>query len=386
MSPSHRADDLLAIIGDGRWWERADCFSHPQARRFVANFDGAILELRHLFPAEVCIELARQGDGEHVYGLFLGGFWNHHVDELLQLGRDLSLCVGWRDDKKLLANLRNLDAYEAARFEVGTWAGLRRVGLVPEREPAENPAATRADFRICDGTQRVAIELKSLADPKRARNLDALFSCLCRAATGSWSETIGSIALEPSTGLEDLLDGEAAPFHREMGTTVWPAIDTVLRQRVTIGRHEISDIGVIVVGPRDEADGPNVAGRLSIHSVHEWTVERAARRVVGRVDDAGRQLAATQADLRVAVVWGGLDHFPSGDVATEIVRLIDAGLRIKSVDYIALVNCHRRGPQPGWTTEATVRALHARCPSPEAMTWPRALPAWGLLHRVGAAS
>lgn len=385
MPGSQGASELLAIIDDGRWWERADCFSHPQARKFVPDLDGAMLALRHLFPADVCIDLARQGHGKHVYGLFLGGFWNDRVDELLQLGSDLSLCVGWRDDKKLLANLRDLDAYEAARFEVGTWAGLHRVGLVPEHEPAENPATRRADFRVRDGAQRVAIELKSLADPKRARNLGALFSCLSRAATASWSEMIGSIALEPSTRLEDQLDGDFDAFVQQLDATIWPAIERILGRRVTIGRHEISDIGVIVVGPRDDDAVPNLAGHLSIHCVHEWTLERAAARVVGRIDDAGRQLAATEADLRVAVVWGGLDHFPSGDVATEILRRLDAGLRIDNVDYIGIVNSHRRGARSGWTTDAAVRALHAGCPSPETMTWPRALSAWGLLHRAGAA-
>jgi hypothetical protein len=113
-----------------------------------------------MFPPEDCIELARQGHGERVYGLFLGSFWNDRVDELLQLGSDLTLCEGWRDQKKLVADLRNVDAYEAARFEVGIWAGLRRVSLVPEREPAENPATRRADFRVRDGAQRVAIEPK----------------------------------------------------------------------------------------------------------------------------------------------------------------------------------------------------------------------------------
>lgn len=68
-------DEHLAFIGDGRWWERADCFSHPQAQQFVPDLGVVISELRHLFPAEVCIELVQRGHGAYVLGLFYGDGW-----------------------------------------------------------------------------------------------------------------------------------------------------------------------------------------------------------------------------------------------------------------------------------------------------------------------
>src|SRR3954453_6209556 len=98
MSRSSHLEEQLAFVGNGWWWERADCFAHPQARRFVPNLDDVIVELRRLFPADVCIERVQQGQGERVIGLFLGAGWTDRVDEVLQLGSDLLLCAGWRDD------------------------------------------------------------------------------------------------------------------------------------------------------------------------------------------------------------------------------------------------------------------------------------------------
>jgi hypothetical protein len=281
-----------------------------------------------------------------------------------------------------VADLRHVEAYEAARFEVGTWAGLRRVGLAPEREPADNRAAKRADFRVVDGTHRVAIELKSLADPQRARNAELLFSYLWRAAVALWSETVGSIELEPSADLDALMHGTAEAFRRKLEATIGPAIAARLHQGVDLGRHEIDGIGAIVVGPRDPTWEPSRAGCVSVNSENEWTVENAARRVLRCVVSARRQLVATETDLRAAVVWGSFDHSPCRAVAAEVVRQIGAGFEIGPVDYIGILNSHRRGPQPGWTTEAEVFRVRDGCPLSETMTWPRALTEWNLLHRA----
>jgi hypothetical protein len=43
MSRSSNLKKQLAFVGNGR--ERADCFAHPQARRFVHNLDDVIVEL-----------------------------------------------------------------------------------------------------------------------------------------------------------------------------------------------------------------------------------------------------------------------------------------------------------------------------------------------------
>jgi hypothetical protein len=383
VSTAHHVDELRVLVSDGRWWERPNCFGHPQAQQFVPDLDAAISELRNLFPAEVCIDLVQRGHGARMIGLFLGDGWYDGVDELLQLGSDLSHCAGWCDDHKLVADLRRVEFYEAARLEVGIWAGLRRVGLAPEREPANNRAAKRADFRVVDGTHRVAMELKSLADPQRARNAELLFSYLWRAAVTLWSETVGSIELEPSADLDALMYGTAEVFRRELDARIWPAIAARLRQHIDLGRHEIDGIGVIVVGPRDPTWGWNLAGRTGINNEDEWTVKNAARRVLRCVVSARHQLIATETDLRAAVVWGGFDHSPCRAVADEVAHQIRAGFDVGAVDYIGILNSHRRGPRPGWTTEAEVLRVCDGCPLPEAMTWPRALIAWNLLHRAG---
>lgn len=382
MPGSGDLDDLLAFVGDGRWWDRADCFTHPQARMFALNLDDVIVELRDLYPADICIELVRQGHGACVIGLFLGAGWTDRVDALLQLGNDLSLCLGWRADSSLVARLRHLDYYEAARFEVGIWAGLHRVGLVPEREPPSKGTAKRADFRVQDGARRVAIELKSLADPQRSSNIDLLRTYLSRLVTPLWSDAVGSIELNPSAELEKLLRGRSEVFRKEIDGTIYAKISACLRQGILVGRYQIEGVGVISVGPRDPTWEPSIAGQLYLDGHDGWTIENAARRVLMCVVDARDQLAATDADFRAAVVWGGWDHSPCDLVAAEVARQIGAGFSIEGVDYIGIVNSHRRRPQPGWTTEAVVIPVHDRCPLPEVMTWPRALSAWSFLHRA----
>jgi hypothetical protein len=102
MSTARRhIDEQFDFVGDGRWWERPECFSHPQARQFVPDLDDVISELHNLFPAEVCIDLVQRGHGGRVIGLFLGDGWYDGVDKLLHLGSDLSHCAGWRGDHKL---------------------------------------------------------------------------------------------------------------------------------------------------------------------------------------------------------------------------------------------------------------------------------------------
>ena len=161
MRVTEASEEVQILVGDGRWWERSNGFSHSSATR-VPNLDEVEAELRVLYPAEVCQRLAGTSAARLVMGLFFGEHWYDGVEEILQLGSDLSWCKGWRTNHKLLDQLRKADAYEPARFEVGVWSGLARMGLDALHEVAKNAAARRADFVFVDGGYKVALELKSL--------------------------------------------------------------------------------------------------------------------------------------------------------------------------------------------------------------------------------
>jgi hypothetical protein len=192
---------------------------------------------------------------------------------------------------------------------------------------------------------------------------------------------VGSIELEPSAELEDLIDGDEAVFIREIAATIWPAIAAHVRQDLDVRRQGINGVGVITVGPRGPSDAPNAGPRVSIHNVHEWTIERAAARVVGRIDEASRQLAATDAELRAAVVWGGLDHFHA--VPWPMKSLVESPPAATST---------------AWTTPGSSTATDAAfCSAGRPRRWcapcmtaslrrDDGLAACGLLHRAVAAS
>jgi hypothetical protein len=370
-------DPVSRLVGDGRWWARPNCLSHPQARSFVDDLDGVVAELRALYPAEVVLELVARGDSSRIIGLFFDDGWCDEVDEVLQLGHDLRQCGGWDADAKLVADLRANDSYPAARFDVGVWAGLTRVGLKPEREPAEDRAARRADFRVMDGAHRVAIELKSLADPQRARNIRLLDFHISMAVTRYFPEHVGSVILEPSDDLDAALDETFDNFHARLDSAIWPALAPHLHKPLEIGRYTVAGVGTLTVTGKDEGD----AGRgIGVITDDEWTVEYAARRVLGRVVSARRQLVATDADFRAAVIWGGRHHVPCRAVIDEIDRKSHHGFDLGAVDYVVVLNSHRSGPHPGWTTEAAILATRSDVPLPATLTWPRGLIAWKRLH------
>lgn len=379
MASSPRPSEVTRVFGDGRWWTRADALSHPQCRAFVDDLDAVRAELRALYPAEVCRRLADDGLGGHVLGLFLGEGWMDDVDEMLQLGQDLTLCSGWRRQAKLVSDLRRPDAYDAARFEVGVWAGLRRIGLAPVHEDAVNRARRRPDFVVVDGGARVALELKCMADPNGERNVGLLQSYLSLHATGLLNDEIGEIVFEPSSLLEELFEQPVDTFRRALDSRIWPVVAESFERRLHVGTIEVGDLGVLHVGPREPTWVHSMVGRTGVRTSTDDTTVAAARRVLGRVVEARQQLDAVDVDVRVAVVRGSLDHAPCVPVANEIVRRLREGFDPRSVDYIALLNGHRRGPVPGWNTETAVVSTRSIVP-PYSPRWPRGLVAWTNLH------
>lgn len=81
-------------------------------------------------------------------------------------------------------------------------------------------------------------------------------------------------------------------------------------------------------------------------------------------------------------IWGGLDEAPVQAIADEIAhRLADGRFHASGVDYIVILNSHRRGAAPAWTTEAVVVQVRHEAPAPETMTWPQGVVSWRLLRR-----
>lgn len=375
MRATDAADELQSLVGDGRWWERSNCFSHPCATR-VPNLHEVVAELRVLYPAEVCQRLARTSAARLVMGLFFGEYWYDGVEEILQLGSDLSWCKGWRANHKLLDQLRKADAYEPARFEVGVWAGLARTGLDPQHEVAENAAVRRPDFVLVDGGRRVTLELKSLSDANQTRNVRGLCHYLILLAGHLFSRDVGSISWEPSPMLEEWLRGTVLSFEDRMTSRIEPAIASSLRRWGTPGRYEIEDLGTIVVEGPGALSGGRGSGSITIAADDEGGIEQAAGRILRCAVSAQRQLVDTPADCRVAVIWGSLDHAPCQAIAAEVARRIGAGYDLGALDYIAILNSTWRGRRPGRLTDAAFVAVKTGVPPLSEMTWPQGIEKW----------
>jgi hypothetical protein len=129
-----------------------------------------------------------------------------------------------------------------------------------------------------------------------------------------WSETVGTIELEPSSDLDELMHGTVEAFRREFDATIRPAIAARPRPGLDLGRHEIDGIGAFIVGPRDLLWGANRAGGTSVNVNDEWTVENSARRVLRCVVSARCQLVAT-------ALWRRLTRDPiaAGSRSTGVI-------------------------------------------------------------------
>jgi hypothetical protein len=121
-------------------------------------------ELRWLYPAEVCRELLASGKGPSLAPLFWLSGWS--VCPLLELGLDLAV-VGRFDDTKLIAGLRNRQAFESAATEVSVWANLRRQGVEVDRVPTGD--GKTPDFRVVADHRLHRLEVKRLHESKYER-------------------------------------------------------------------------------------------------------------------------------------------------------------------------------------------------------------------------
>jgi hypothetical protein len=374
---------VLEWHGDYRWWARPDAFRDPFCLKVVPDLDAALRELQRLYDDGWCRHLVDAGFGRMVVGLF-GGF-TYRVDMLLQLGADLTLCEGWATRPKLVGDLRSPDGFDGARFEVGVWAGLRRVGLAPRVEEVADKSMRRADFVVSDAGLDVAIELKTLAEPAFERNRLLVANVLGNLFVPIMHDgLVGDVTLKVSDKARAMLhdherfyDHHLSRFESELvaalprirpgTTTQLPTIGTVTNEPCPDGEPPGSVVGGYLVDPGEEADPAQ-------------NVMRALLRVKQR---SQKQLTATSADLRVAVIYGSKDELPalwSADLARVLVERDKATWERIAVDWIVFLNGHRRGPTGRWTTEVEVcRLPNAQREIPAQVI--RGLTQWGEMWR-----
>lgn len=374
---------MLERFKDFRWWVRTDAFTDPFCRKAVLDLEKSLAQLRLLYDDETCRDLVTRGYGRMIIGLF-GGF-TQRVDMLLQLGADLALCEGWSSRPKLVGDLRSPSGFDGVRLEVGVEAGLRRVGLGPRVEEVADKSLRRADIVVADDGMDVALELKTLADPAFDRNHLIVSNLLGDLFVPVVEDgLVGDVTLKLSDDAREWLcdhdqfykrhlprfEAEllaALPQIRPGTTTQLPTIGTVTNEPGPDGDPPGSIVGGYLVDPGVESD--------PVHSV-----VRALLRVKQR---AQRQLTATRADLRVAVIWGSRDALPA-EWSAEVCRLLVERDRPTweaiPIDWVVFLNGHRRGPTGYWTTElATCRLPNAKQEIPARVL--RGLTEWGEMWR-----
>jgi hypothetical protein len=272
----------------------------------------------------------RAGHARLVYGL-RGGV-RSWVDEKLQLGADLACCPGWRERSKLVGDLRSPRGYPRTRPEVGIWAGLRRVGLDPRVEQADTPRAKRADWLVpCDGLN-VAIELKTLSDPTYERNQTELWFVL--AATIE-AERHGCPPLAVTLRVSGLIESLMGRDHVQFCLQDLPAI----REEIRLASEHIQPGALVALPTSGElVVQPSTEGTSSYRiEAGETDIGRLVGRAAHKVHEAAPQLAATRADLRVAVVLGSREWLPSY-LAPHVARHAREQFPDDEVDWVVVVN------------------------------------------------
>jgi hypothetical protein len=373
--------DLQEWFGDGRWWDRPGAFSDPYCRTVVADLDATLGHLRQLYDDEACLRLVAAGHGRMVYGLF-GGF-TQWVDRLLQLGADLALCDGWSAREKLAGSLRSPDGFDGARFEIGVWAGLRRVGLVPQVEPAVDLSRPRADFVVHDQGMDVALELKALSDSAFERNRYLVSHVLGNMFIRVDGQGLrGNITLKLSDEAVALLYEHEDFYERHL-----PRFDAELVAALPHARSgtatALPTIGTLIAKHGEAGDPPgSIVGGYQIDAGEESDPVSRVRRALHRVKQSERQLSATPADLRAVVIYGSMDELPaawSAEAAGHLVGADRATWDPIPVDWIVFLNGHRRSTVTAhWITEIAVcRLPHATSEIPDRIL--RGLSEWGEL-------
>jgi hypothetical protein len=354
-------DDVLEWFGDFRWWTRGDVFSHPQCADLVPSVAIAIEELRKVYDAESCQRMVLKGAGSLVVGLFLGNGFAPIVDELLQLGTDLSLCKGWEHRPKFLGALRSVRGWDGARFEAGVHAGLVRTGLAPIIEPAASKSDAAPDFVVDASGMRVALEVKGISGPDFEKNSSAVGDALGYLLWGQDHAWRGDATLHLSTEAVSRLEIQHEAFvSREL-----PRVREELRASRSKVRLNstitLPTLGELVVAYPPAWAGPSYVGGCAVIP-DAVEPSHLLRRALRTARECSKQLGAVDADLRVAVLWGGrrtLHAASAARAAEETISDEREEWERVPLDWIVFFNGHMLGPSGRWTIDIGICRISA---------------------------
>ncbi|MBK7076680.1 MAG: hypothetical protein IPH44_30750 [Myxococcales bacterium] len=371
-------EEMRSLRGASDWATRGRLHEAWRQARPTDDTNAAIAQLARLYPAELVREQVGMPDSALDYVVFplLIDGWTIRSGELLQLGLDLAVCEGWSGQPHLVARLRNEAEFYSARFEVGLWAGARRVGL--EATYITATQAQDCDLEFVDGDDRIRVEAKVCRVSERARGAQRVWDAADRAVrvcTEHLPEVGGielTIQLEPR--MVELVDKGGQEFEARLDA-LGSALEEHLRACVRplaldSTTSVIEDVGR--VGFRRGREGRGVS--ISIADIGEDPVQ-AATRALRPAADARKQLANGGAALRVAAVYTGTLDCPAWHAAAIGARAVrDRPARFAGIDWIVFVNAHTE--LGDWKTSAAPVAVSPATTAPVAARWLKAMTAW----------
>ncbi len=150
---------------------------------------AAVGALARLYPPDFCRkQLRRSWDALLVAELFHQGSI-FGVLPLIAVGLDLVTVEPWHDTE-LLAQLRDVEKFEAAAFELRVWAAIRRAGIAVIRQPADN-VGQKADFKIWMGRGLYFLEVKLLENSDHDRRASRLNRKILFALMSGTTDGVG---------------------------------------------------------------------------------------------------------------------------------------------------------------------------------------------------
>lgn len=343
---------------------------------------SATEELKQLYPPDECRRLVADGQEDVVAGLYWGEGWNNDVAHVLCLGADLHVCPNWRDRDGLIKRLRNRDGHRGARFEVGLWAGLTRVGANPAYLDPD-PTSKAPDLLLEADGLRIAIEAKAGSVANTRRNFGLLYRWILDAASlGCAYDVRHLLRFFPDHDLVNAFRTlEPRAFERRYEDRVRQGLARWYSGRVSeLAIGPMSDVpglgrAQMLEAPRDQDPSSpwnvDIVGIGPSNSAHEVT--RAGR----KVREAGSQLAIIDADVRVAVVWVSSTDVPATEAVLEDMA-IDLRLHRRppsDVDWLALFNSHHTC-SGRWSPAVVAASLRSCEYDITQADWYRGLTAW----------
>ena len=378
MASDEAGVDMGDFFRDFRWVDDPPWASpESQAHKMGIDVARAGAALARLYPPDFCEAMARDGRQSLILGLFLRDVqWMPQLEWLMFLGADLAECDGWLDDADLVGKLRNPDNSDAARFEVGVWAGLRRVGLAVEHEPAAEHGRKVADLVVVEGARRIAIEVKAVYSAKRERNayvLDEAVSLAC-AFGGFMDYPKHTTALHPSQSvLADVETLEFDQFRSKYSRLVHESVlNTYRRDAVAVargGRFSLGDLGDLEVTADTEWHSSGVEGVEEKGFVHD--IQRALR----THRQARLQVAGYSADVRAVVIRVPSRRIPVEHVHQVLHVLIGRDReKYEGIDALQLVNVGWH--ESGSPTRSVLWVPPWADPEIQSMRWPKGVVNW----------